>query len=134
MYHKKKFSECRDRWKKLGLCVSCGKSPVLVKTWCEECREYTREWDKKQKDEVFAAYGGYKCNCPGCSETHPEFMTIDHIDGNGSRHRREANIKSMYRWLKKNNFPPGFQVLCMNCNFVKRHGKTCPHLREHNEK
>jgi len=30
-------------------------------------------------------------------------------------------------WLKKNNFPPGFQVLCANCNFAKRNSRYCPH-------
>jgi hypothetical protein len=25
-----------------------------------------------------------------------------------------------YTWLKKNGFPEGLQVLCMNCNWVKR--------------
>jgi hypothetical protein len=29
--------------------------------------------------------------------------------------------------LRKNNFPPGYQVLCMNCNFGKRYSMICPH-------
>ena len=33
-----------------------------------------------------------------------------------------------YRWLKRNNFPEGFQVLCFNCNCGKEINKgVCPH-------
>ena len=35
-------------------------------------------------------------------------MTIKLIKGN------------LYNWLIKNNFPSGFQTLCMNCQFIKR--------------
>jgi len=35
-------------------------------------------------------------------------------------------------WIRKNNFPKGFQVLCMNCNWGKGHSKDnkCPHERD----
>jgi len=29
-------------------------------------------------------------------------------------------------WLRKYNYPKGFQVLCHNCNMAKRFG-VCPH-------
>ena len=33
-----------------------------------------------------------------------------------------------YKWLRKNGFPPGFQVLCMNCQHGKRMCRgICPH-------
>ena len=34
----------------------------------------------------------------------------------------------IYIWLKNNNFPEGFQVLCFNCNCGKARNKgICPH-------
>ena len=36
----------------------------------------------------------------------------------------------IYDWLKKNNFPPGFQVLCGSCNFAKGKYGSCPHTWE----
>lgn len=80
------------------------------------------------KDATYAAYGGYRCAC--CGETQPEFLCIDHVNNDGHAHRksigRGANI---YLWLKKNGYPAGFQVLCMNCNFGKKHnGGVCPHV------
>jgi len=32
-------------------------------------------------------------------------------------------------WLKKNNWPEGFQVLCYNCNSAKRVDGICPHQK-----
>ena len=46
-------------------------------------------------------------------------LSIDHINSDGASHRKEVG-NGMYRWLLKNNFPEGFQVLCMNCQFIKR--------------
>lgn len=84
------------------------------------------------RDQVFAAYGGYKCQC--CGETEPLFLTLDHINNNGGEFRKkELGKRTMagyhtYRWLIKNDYPTDVQVLCMNC----QHGKLmnngiCPH-------
>lgn len=74
------------------------------------------------KKEVFAHYGN-KCNC--CGETNILFLTIDHING-----RKEEKRQSLYlwRWLKKNNYPEGYQLLCYNCNCAKSDFKRkfCP--------
>lgn len=89
--------------------------------------ECNRRYRQRLADEVFAAYGGYDCAC--CHEIEPKFLTIDHIHGGGSE-QRKTGLKGyqFYRWLKKNNFPPGFQVLCINCNLGRfRNGGVCPH-------
>ncbi len=79
------------------------------------------------KAEVMAAYGG-KCTC--CGEDQLEFLTIDHINGGGNKHRRSIGWASLYRWLKKNGFPKkGFQVLCWNCNIAKGFYGKCPHQK-----
>lgn len=58
-----------------------------------------------------------------------EFLTIDHIDGNGAEHRRTLKRGGItfYRWLINNGFPSGFQTLCYNCNCAKGQYGTCPH-------
>ena len=71
---------------------------------------------------------GTICQC--CKESNPVFLTIDHIRGDGAGHRREFKIGSgtaTYCWLKRHSFPPGFQVLCFNCNLAKRQEGECPH-------
>lgn len=86
---------------------------------------------RETKAQVFEAYGGARCAC--CGDDHLEFLSIDHINGDGAQHRRQmTNGRSrvygnIYGWLKTNGFPPGFRVLCMNCNFsLGKHG-YCPH-------
>lgn len=87
-----------------------------------------RQYDERIKDEVFQHYGGYICKC--CKETEKKFLTIDHINGGGNEHRRSVKGGGSYicRWIKKNNFPPLFQVLCFNCNLGKsKNNNICPH-------
>lgn len=69
-----------------------------------------------------------KCNC--CGESIERFLTIDHINNDGAKHRKEypEARKDLYKWLINNNFPSGFQVLCFNCNCGKsQNGGICPH-------
>lgn len=52
-------------------------------------------------------------------------LTIDHINGNGAKQRKKigkalSSGHPFYRWLRNNNYPNGYQVLCMNCQFIKR--------------
>ncbi len=99
--------------------------------WCknnpELARQIRRDKYTTRRLEVLSAYGG-KCAC--CGETQPEFLTIDHINNDGAKHRREigAGGTSLYGWLKKNKYPKdGFQLLCWNCNCAKRTSGSCPH-------
>ena len=69
-----------------------------------------------------------RCEC--CGEGLEQFLTIDHIDGRGSEHRRELKLngRRLYDWLKANNYPPNFRLLCFNCNSGRAiNGGECPH-------
>jgi len=78
------------------------------------------------RKEVLKHYGG-KCAC--CGETTYEFLSIDHINGGGRKHREEI-YRLICPWLKKNNYPDGFQVLCFNCNQAKGIYGICPHQKK----
>lgn len=69
--------------------------------------------------------GENKCAC--CGETHEEFLTVDHIFGGGKRHRQE--VGDIYGWLKRNNFPTGYRILCFNCNCAFGFFGYCPHQK-----
>jgi hypothetical protein len=88
-------------------------------------REKRRAYKQAVKREVFAAYGGAICVC--CGEMHMEFLSIDHVDGDGAEHRKTVHQGNLYFWLKAHGFPPGFRVLCLNCNFSLGHYGYCPH-------
>jgi hypothetical protein len=82
----------------------------------------------KLKQEVISHYGG-KCKC--CGEDHWEFLTIDHVGGGGAEHRRKiGGGNKIYYWLRKNNYPKGFRVLCVGCNFSLGMYGYCPHQKE----
>lgn len=90
----------------------------------------TRRVQAVCKDQVFEAYGGYICAC--CGEKEPMFLSIDHIDNNGATERKSGLYRgsgtAFYQWLRKNKFPLGYQVLCMNCQIGKhKNGGVCPH-------
>lgn len=112
-----------------GRCKRCGGETEPGKKSCELCLAKARAYNARVRDEVFAAYGGYRCSCPGCTETTPEFLQIDHINDDGAEHRRLINRRKggMYHWLRKHGYPPGFQVLCANCNYAKGFWGYCPH-------
>jgi len=108
----------------------------------ERFREYARNWARKNpgktnelakayqqraRYEAIAMYGGPICVC--CGETEYEFLTIDHINGGGQKHRKMLGGRFISVWLRKNGYPDGFRILCMNCNFVHRFGRACPHER-----
>lgn len=124
----------REKYKALGLCCECGGCVPEGRIACESCNERTKVSQRKLKDAVFAAYGGYVCAC--CGEEGREFLSIDHINNDGAEHRRSMGLNpggTFYCWLKRNGFPPGFRVLCMNCNFARGRFGYCPHERQRAE-
>lgn len=94
----------------------------------DKYRKYGRKQDKKIKEKIIEQYGG-KCEC--CEETAFEFLTIDHINKDGAKHRKQIGRSKLYRWLVKNNYPKdNFRLLCMNCNFAQGIYGYCPHKKE----
>lgn len=145
-----KIKFCKNKYLKDGLNHRCRKCVSSEKKkWYKRnpnyFKDHAKKWRKanpeiykrsaaqarsiyviKIKDRVFSYYGR-KCKC--CGEAEIKFLTIDHIKGGGRKHREALGIKdgfSIYSWLVKNNFPKGFRILCMNCNFASRFGR-CPH-------
>ena len=85
-----------------------------------------KRYNVKQRNKVLEYYGNY-CHC--CGENEIKFLSIDHINGGGTKHRKQigGGGTSLYLWLIKNNFPIGFQILCYNCNMAKGLYGKCPH-------
>lgn len=88
---------------------------------------------KKLKLEVMHHYSSSNLpQCVCCGETNIGFLTIDHINNDGAKQRKNKQIGgNFYRWLKNNKFPEGFQVLCYNCNLGRaKNNGVCPHEEE----
>ena len=142
-------------------CYECSESKALsyfykskcrsdgVQSICKKC-SYNRFilWRDKNKEKYKAkiriackrrhiekrkmaieAYGGV-CSC--CGEYRYEFLSIDHIHGGGSKHKKLVGCGStFYRWLWKNKYPKNdFRLLCHNCNQAIGYYGLCPHEKE----
>jgi len=92
----------------------------------EVLRKKAKEKLKSQRLEAMVHYGGNPPQCKCCGESKIEFLSFDHINGGGSKHRK-SGIGNISYWLVKNKFPEGFQILCHNCNQAKSYYGKCPH-------
>lgn len=79
---------------------------------------YERKYTKSLQQLVIDGYGG---RCSRCLITDRDVLVVDHVNNDGSKHRKR--IKSQYSFYKEivdNLFPLSFQVLCRNCNWKKQ--------------
>jgi hypothetical protein len=87
-----------------------------------------RKQHEERKQRIMQAYGDGVCAC--CKEGILRFLTLDHINNDGIKHREMVGSK-FYKWLEDNNYPSnlGLRVLCYNCNCgrSKSDGYRCPH-------
>jgi hypothetical protein len=100
------------------------------------CNKKLRRGHFELKLEVFTRICGgvLGCMCPGCRTVYTGFLQVDHIDADGFRHlsagkkKRRLHGPFLWRWIKRNNYPPGFAILCANCNSLggKGSGDRCP--------
>lgn len=122
--------ELRAERRAAGLCAWCGKD-AKGKYACSRCRKTRSNYEQtnkvkfreirkafcaKQKKLAIDHYGG-TCKC--CGESCIDFLSIDHVNCDGGKHRKEIkkNGSNFYHWLVKNGFPDSYslQVLCFNC-------------------
>jgi len=109
--------------------------PSLVKVnWCKDCtRAYMKVYSHRRRAErkfrVLVAYSGPIPKCACCGELEVRFLTVDHIERGGAKHRKSIGKggDTFYTWLEESNFPPGFRILCYNCNCCTSQGGVCPH-------
>ncbi|MEK6897602.1 MAG: hypothetical protein AABW93_03675 [Nanoarchaeota archaeon] len=92
--------------------------------------EVQREAGKRKRLRLrMGALEAYGMKCACCGESELKFLSIDHINGGGGKHRRKLK-GHFYQWLKVNKYPVGFQTLCHNCNQAKGYYGQCPHKRK----
>lgn len=108
-----------------------GRKNEVAATWREKnrgkLRQRAREYRQALKYEVLSYYSVEDepvcefCLKRGERVTNINLLTIDHIKNDGNEHRKKVGSGHfLYRWLKRNNFPDGFRVLCFGCNTCER--------------
>jgi hypothetical protein len=107
----------------------------------EKRLEQNREWVRNNKERrsvaqriaarkrnqflrevVISHYGNGLVKCVLCDEKRFPALTIDHINGGGTKERKSTKRigSTFYKWLIDNGFPNGYRTLCMSCQFVER--------------
>ena len=113
------------------------KFPDNVRLLCWKCQKITyneyvrnkastesrainrRKNSAKMRLSAINACGGPVCK--HCGDVDVRGLVLDHIDGNGKKHRASLagdKAQEMYKCAIKH--PEKFQVLCANCNWIKR--------------
>lgn len=124
MKTKEEIREYQNQWKKENRI----KVSAQHKRWVDKNREkiniYNRRKNQERRLKVLVHYSlNQILGCSCCGEINPDFLTIDHINNDGAKHRREINRSGggspFYNWLIINEFPEGFQTLCANCQLGK---------------
>lgn len=97
---------------------------IQVKRRNQTAAEYRRAETRRLREIVIRAYGG-ACAC--CGEDIHEFLTIDHVKGDGWREKNKYRRERWLRLIIERGFPDDYQILCFNCNCAKGNGTHCPH-------
>lgn len=122
----------------VGLCRRCGTKAVAGKTMCARhlaaAVVVVRIARTEIRARVLNKYGG-ECAC--CGEARKEFLTIDHVDGNGAGKAHRAavgNTPGVYTDLDSRPADlTKYRVLCMNCNSSHSWYGYCPHELENKQ-
>lgn len=128
----------RCKQTKLGeeFCKSL-KSKDGLASYCKTCKsDYKRKCRQEKtgfyaterlryKLRVLSHYSQGNPRCCKCGYSDARALSIDHVNSDGAVHRRELKEENIvghqfYRWIIRNHFPDNLQVLCMNCQFIKR--------------
>uniref|UniRef100_A0A6M3LEB4 Uncharacterized protein n=1 Tax=viral metagenome TaxID=1070528 RepID=A0A6M3LEB4_9ZZZZ len=88
----------------------------------EEELKYSRKRNVELKWAALSHYSKGTMSCKWCGFSDIRALSIDHINNNGKEDRKITGMGTpFYQWLKNNNYPEGeYQVLCMNCQFIKK--------------
>lgn len=121
-----------ERTRAKGLCLNCRKIAVEAHKLCVLCAAKMRERNALKRQKVIEHYGG-ACAC--CGEADAHFLSLDHINNDGAKHRKSLGNSAgrgyqgtaFYHWVVKVGFPTDLQLLCHNCNCAKGFYGICPH-------
>jgi hypothetical protein len=83
--------------------------------------ESTRRSERRLRQEVLDGR-----SCAKCGFSDVRALVVDHVRGGGNKQRHRTNVSqrlgtwsAVYRHVRDNGWD-GYQVLCHNCNFIKR--------------
>lgn len=96
-----------------------GNAPLPECIACNAAK--SKAYRRNLRERLIAHYSGGTNRCAICGEERIGALDLDHLDGGGNqeRHRLGGTNAKLYSHLVRENFPPGYQVLCRNDNWLK---------------
>lgn len=97
-----------------------------IESACKAClNEKSKKWMREElvvlRNKILSILGN---KCVWCGENDFRCLQIDHINGGGSKERREQKgATTYYKYIidEINNKTNRYQILCANCNWRKRY-------------
>lgn len=84
----------------------------------ESKSKYDKRVWAELREAVIKKFGA---SCNRCGLSDKRALQIDHVKGNGARDReRFPHVKAYYRYLVSDGTKEDYQVLCANCNMIKK--------------
>ena len=128
-YGKQWDEDNRDRRREIGRIADEKRNgtPERVKQKADvRARRHIRE-----RVAVIEMYGG-RCEFCGCSQY--EYLTLDHVQGDGKAHRAEiaSRYRTVYDYLLRENIVDHarFRLLCWNCHMAWTRYSVAPGKEE----
>lgn len=99
--------------------------------WCKQCRSISKKarynkmmangtWVGSNPAARVKALTNLGSICKFCGFSNPAALQIDHINGGGATELKStSNPSAVYRKIA-NGEVNGYQLLCVNCNWIKR--------------
>lgn len=115
--------EAIDILTQFRFCIDCrcyiGDKKLIRR--CNACRQlYSANQSLRLHIMQFYSDHPRHIRCKNCGFDDIRALQLDHIYGGGAKQRKLGGGIGSYSWIKKNNYPSGYQVLCANCNWIKR--------------
>lgn len=93
------------------------------KSLCNDCTNRKEEKETitiklSLRDRLIHKLGG---KCQKCGFSDKRALQIDHVDGGGNKHRKTIHPTTFYRQILNDTVEIKVQLLCANCNFIKRY-------------
>ena len=133
----KAWQQANPDKKRLNAARSYERNKEKRRAHAKEYREANKEMlaakasarNRQLRLDVLGHYSNGTMQCACCGLTDYEFLTLDHINGGGNKHRQSVGGRGqgVYRQLRDQGYPEGYRVLCMNCNHAFGHFGYCPH-------
>ena len=97
------------------------KDPVERKAWWNNWYQTKGCLAQREKNRLAreAILDFFERKCNSCGFTNPLALQVDHVKGDGCKEKTKTRSGAVL-WKKIQANPDKYQLLCANCNWIKR--------------